>query len=190
MHIAKLLSSHLFFSCTLRYETTSCRGNKMEWNKLENRVTPVLFYSVVNCTLITILVCHDAFPLYIFENEWIWTSFPVRVCLCVVFLSICPSICDVLDVCFISFIVIFNSKTNVLQLTSCHMRKLQRTEITDGMSLPTRIINSTLIKWIGVENNQVVPYLDECILMRCWSHIAQPTTGRWWWWCWWNVIKN
>lgn len=112
----------------------------------------------------------------IFENEWIWTSFPVRVCLCVVFLSICPSICDVLDVCFISFIVIFNSKTNVLQLTSRHMRKLQRTEITDGMSLPMRIINSTLIKWIGVENNQVVPYLDECILMRCWSHIAQPTT--------------
>lgn len=71
-----------FFSCTLRYETTSCRGNKMEWNKLENRVTPVLFYSVVNCTLITILVCHDAFPLYFRK----WMDMDLFSCSCV---SVC-----------------------------------------------------------------------------------------------------
>lgn len=122
----------------------SVEGIKMEWNKLENRVTPVLFYPVLVRTHMSLYVMMH-FRCILKMNGY----GPLFLFVCVS-LSICPSICDVLDVCFISFIVIFNSKANVIQLIPYIKR--QRTDQNRGWHIPSNAyykFNVNQMNWSG-----------------------------------------
>lgn len=95
---------------------TTVEGIKMKWNKLENRVTPVLFYPVyLLCIRVRIhwIVCLCVHVMMHFRCILKMNGYgPLFLCSAVCICP-CPSICA-LDVCFISFIVIFNSRVWVI----------------------------------------------------------------------------